>query len=40
MKTMILVMTAMVMLSDEDMGTVNAMEYCGGSGLNADEVEF
>lgn len=27
-------------LSDEDMATVNAMEYCGGSGLNADEVEF
>ena len=27
-------------LSDEDMATINAMEYCGGSGLNADEVDF
>ena len=27
-------------ISDEDMATVNAMEYCGGSGLNADEVDF
>jgi diketogulonate reductase-like aldo/keto reductase len=27
-------------ISDADMATINAMEYCGGSGLNADEVDF
>jgi len=27
-------------ISDEDMAIINAMEYCGGSGLNADEVDF
>jgi diketogulonate reductase-like aldo/keto reductase len=27
-------------LSDEDMAVINSMEYCGGSGLNADEIDF
>jgi diketogulonate reductase-like aldo/keto reductase len=27
-------------LSDEDMAVINSMDYCGGSGLNADEVDF
>ena len=27
-------------ISDADMATINAMEYCGGSGLNADVVDF
>lgn len=27
-------------ISDEDMAIINAMEYCGGSGLNADDVDF
>ncbi len=27
-------------ISDTDMAIINAMEYCGGSGLNADEVDF
>ena len=27
-------------ISDEDMATINAMEYCGGSGLNPDTVTF
>ena len=27
-------------ISHEDMNTINAMPYCGGSGLNPDEVDF
>ena len=27
-------------LSDEDMATINAMAYCGGSGNHPDEVDF
>ena len=27
-------------ISDENMAIINAMEYCGGSGLNPDEVDF
>ncbi|WP_315110777.1 aldo/keto reductase [Clostridium intestinale] len=27
-------------ISDEDMSTINSMEYCGGSGMNPDEVKF
>ena len=27
-------------INDEDMATINSMDYCGGSGLNADEVDF
>ena len=27
-------------ISDEDMKTINAMEYCGGSGLHPDKVNF
>lgn len=27
-------------ISEEDMNTINAMAYCGGSGLNPDEVDF
>ena len=27
-------------ISHEDMQTINAMPYCGGSGLNPDEVDF
>nr|WP_286906885.1 aldo/keto reductase [Clostridium sp. UBA1652] len=27
-------------ISDEDMSTISSMEYCGGSGMNPDEVKF
>lgn len=27
-------------ISEEDMAAIDAMEYCGGSGLNADEIDF
>lgn len=27
-------------ISDKDMKTINNMAYCGGSGLNPDEVDF
>jgi len=27
-------------ISDEDISTINSMEYCGGSGMNPDEVKF
>jgi diketogulonate reductase-like aldo/keto reductase len=27
-------------ISDEDMSLINSMEYCGGSGMNPDEVKF
>ena len=27
-------------ISNEDMSLVNSMEYCGGSGMNPDEVKF
>jgi diketogulonate reductase-like aldo/keto reductase len=27
-------------ISDEDMNTINRMDYCGGSGLHPDEIDF
>ena len=27
-------------ITAEDMATIDAMEYCGGSGLDPDEVDF
>lgn len=27
-------------ISAEDMAVINAMEYCGGSGLDPDEIDF
>lgn len=27
-------------INNDDMATINAKEYCGGSGLNADEIDF
>lgn len=27
-------------ISNEDMSTINSMDYCGGSGMNPDEVKF